>query len=349
MSSFPASFVRGGTSNGLVIHRHDLPADASQWQPILSSAMGSPDSFGRQLDGMGSGLSSTSKICVVEKSARPDADLDYTFIQVGIRDGDLDMAGNCGNMSSIVAPWALNEGLLHAVHDVRGEEGERTVMVRIFNTNTNKTIHVTFSVTKDGVYDPFGEDSIDGVPGTGSRITMAFQDPAGAKTGRTLPTGNVVDMLVLPDGSTVRASLVDVANPGVFVLAEDVGVEGDIKPAALEEKVNVMERLELIRQEGTRMMGLDPKVQSVPKIVLVSRPTGQAAAEGIHIVCRALSMQQPHKAAPLTLSLNLGESVGFRSIDNGMLNEISQERHAEFQERSQLSLLLMQKANTLSS
>jgi hypothetical protein len=100
--SFPASFVRGGTSNGLIINRSDLPKNETDWQPILSSAMGSPDSFGRQLDGMGSGISSTSKICVISPSAREDADVDYTFVQVGIKDGSLDMAGNCGNMSSAV-------------------------------------------------------------------------------------------------------------------------------------------------------------------------------------------------------------------------------------------------------
>jgi 2-methylaconitate cis-trans-isomerase PrpF len=274
--------------------------------------MGSPDPYARQLDGIGSGISSTSKICVIQKSARPDADLDYTFIQVGIRDGELDVGGNCGNMTSVVGPWAFDEGLLHCVHDVKvgeqGEEVERAVTARLFNTNTSKIVWATFKVTKDGRYDPFGEYAIDGVPGKGSRITLQFRDPSGAKTGTMLPTGNVVDELLLSGGEKIRASLVDVANPGVFVLAEDVGVDGDVKPAVLEEKEELMARLELIRQEGARMMGLDPKVQSVPKVVIVSRPTDEAVADGTHIVCRALSMQQAHKAAPLTSALCLGKT-----------------------------------------
>lgn len=289
-----------------MIHRKDLPEDPSKWQPILSAAMGSPDSYGRQLDGMGSGVSSTSKICVVEKSSRAEADLDYTFVQVGIKDGSLDMAGNCGNLSSAVGPFGFNEGLLHSVHDTTNPE-DRTVTIRIFNTNTSKLIHTTFSVTKDGMYDPFGEYTIDGVPGSGSRITMSFVDPAGSKTGKALPTGNPIDTLDLGNGESIQASLVDVANPGVFILASDLGVPGDITPTSLESMKDIMERLERIRRQGTSMMGLDPNIQSVPKIVMVSKPNDAAAQDGTHIVCRALSMQQPHKAAPLTLALNLGK------------------------------------------
>ncbi|KXT17825.1 hypothetical protein AC579_5317 [Pseudocercospora musae] len=305
--SFPACFVRGGTSNGLVIHRKDLPKDVEDWQPILSAAMGSPDGFGRQLDGMGSGVSSTSKVCVVGRSNRVDADLDFTFVQVDIKDGSLDLAGNCGNMSSVIGPFAFSEGLLHNVYENGKAEEHKEATARIFNTNTGKLINATFSVTKDGVYNPLGGYSIDGVPGSGSRITLAFLDPAGAKTGIALPTGNAVDNVKLPNGSSIRASLVDVANPGVFVLAEDIGAPGDVKPATLEGNIEIMSKLEHIRQEGARMMGMEP-AQTVPKIVMVSRPNSSEIDEGVHIVCRALSMQQPHKAVPLTLALNLGAS-----------------------------------------
>lgn len=300
------SHLTGGTSNGLMIHRKDLPDDPSDWQPILSSAMGSPDSYGRQLDGMGSGASSTSKICVVERSSRADADLDYTFVQVGIKDGSLDLAGNCGNLSAAVGPFGFGEGLLHNVYEMASPDN-RTVTVRIFNTNTTKIIHTTFNVTKDGMYDPFGDYSIDGVPGTGSRITMSFLNPAGSKTGKALPTGNPIDALDLGNGKSIQASLVDVANPGVFILASDLGIPGDITPDALNSMKDVMTRLENIRRQGARKMGLDPDTQSVPKIVIVSRPTDVVAKDGTHITCRALSMQQPHKAVPLTLALNLGE------------------------------------------
>lgn len=296
--SFPATFIRGGTSNGLVINRADLPEDQSKWQPILSSGMGSPDSYGRQLNGMGSGISSTSKICVLSKSEREDADVDFTFVQVGIKDGSLDLAGNCGNMISMVGPMALDWKLLERKAGASKEE-----TVRIFNTNTNKIIHSTFRVdTNSGLYEPCGDYCIDGVPSTGSRITLSFIDPAGAKTGKALPTGNVVDTLELEDGTKIEASLVDVSNPGVFVLASDVGVPGDISPDELSGKADIMARLERIRQAGAAKMGLDPHTQTVPKIVLLC-----ASQDGkSNVVCRALSMQQAHKAVPLTLALNLG-------------------------------------------
>jgi 2-methylaconitate cis-trans-isomerase PrpF len=304
IASFPASFTRGGTSNGLLIHKSDLPSGVPRWQPILSRAMGSPDYFGRQLNGMGSGISSTSKICVVEKSSRPGIDVDYTFVQVGIRDGHLDLAGNCGNMSSVVGPFAFNEGLVKA-KGLANESNE--VTVRMFNTNTSKEVHNTFTVNADrSSFDPHGDYAIDGVGGSGSKITLSFVDPAGAKTGHALPTGNAVDTLLLSDGSTIRATLTDIANPGVFVLASDLGVPGNMTSDAIGADVTLMLRLEDIRREGTIAMGLDPDVQSVPKIVILSTPSPAEAEQGINVVCRALSMQQAHKAVPLTLALNLG-------------------------------------------
>ena len=307
-ASFPATFARGGTSNGLLIHKSDLPPGVSRWQPILSRAMGSPDSFGRQLNGMGSGISSTSKVCVIEKSSRPGVDVDYTFVQVRIKDGHLDTAGNCGNMSSVVGPFAFNEGLVKAMKSVPNNDAqEDEITVRMFNTNTSKEILNTFSVTADRVsFNPRGDYSIDGVGGSGSKITLSFLDPSGAKTGKALPTGNPVDTLKLPDGSMIRATLSDIANPGVFVLASDLGIPGKTSSDELAANVTLLSRLEVIRRAGTAAMGLDPDVQSVPKIVILSSPSAAEIEQGVHITCRALSMQQAHKAVPLTLALNLG-------------------------------------------
>lgn len=302
---FPATFMRGGTSNGLMIRRVDLPEDPNRWQPILSRAMGSPDSYGRQLNGMGSGISSTSKVVVVSSSDRPDADVDYTFVQVGIKDGSLDMAGNCGNMSSAVGPFALDEGL---VKQPRMSGSEEEVTVRMFNTNTSKMVESIFRRTREMRYNPSGDYSIDGVPGTASCIRLSFRAPGGAATGKEMPTGHPVDELVLSDGTTINASLTDISNPGVFVLASEVGVPGEISPDVLGADAAVMARLEDIRRAGARLMGLDPDVQSVPKVVMLSSPDSEAAANGVNIVCRALSMQQAHKAVPLTLALNLGVS-----------------------------------------
>jgi len=270
--------------------------------------MGSPDSFGRQLNGMGSGISSTSKVCVIEKSSRPGVDVDYTFVQVGIKDGHLDTAGNCGNMSSVVGPFAFNEGLVKAMKSVPNNDAqEDEITVRMFNTNTSKEILNTFSVTADRVsFNPRGDYSIDGVGGSGSKITLSFLDPSGAKTGKALPTGNPVDTLKLPDGSMIRATLSDIANPGVFVLASDLGIPGKTSSDELAANVTLLSRLEVIRRAGTAAMGLDPDVQSVPKIVILSSPSAAEIEQGVHITCRALSMQQAHKAVPLTLALNLG-------------------------------------------
>ncbi|KAM5345458.1 hypothetical protein ACJ41O_011320 [Fusarium nematophilum] len=303
--SFPAWFARGGTSNGLVIHRRDLPPE-TQWSEVLPSAMGSPDSYGRQLDGMGSGLSSTSKIVVLGPPSRPDVHVDFTFVQVGIRDGGLDMAGNCGNMSSLVGPAAWDSGLVPRDAASRSADGSQWVTVRFLNTNTDKVMTSRFRVAGEPPrYAHQGDYVMDGVPGTGSKVIMSFLDPAGAKTGKALPTGNPIDELELPDGSRVKASLVDVGNPGVFINTESLGLADHmaLTPAAVEADPGLKMRLEQIRRAGTSLMGLDPNVESVPKIVLLFPTSGSPEVD---IRCLALSMGQAHKAVPLTLALCLG-------------------------------------------
>ncbi len=154
----PAVFMRGGTSKGLVFHVADLPSDRAQWDAIFVAALGSPDRYGRQLDGMGGGISSLSKVCIVGPSSRPDADVDYTFAQISVADTVVDYAGNCGNMSSAIGPFAVDEGLVSAP-----ENGE--AMVRIHNTNTGKVIASRFPV-KGRVADTEGEFALDGVAGS---------------------------------------------------------------------------------------------------------------------------------------------------------------------------------------
>ncbi|KAF3064634.1 3-methylitaconate isomerase [Daldinia childiae] len=310
--SFPALFVRGGTSNGLIVQRQHLPLQ-DQWHTVLPAAMGAPDPYGRQLNGMGGGISSTSKICVLAPSTRPDADVEFTFVQVGIGDGKLDLAGNCGNMSSAVGPVAWDEGLVGERGEkvMEGEGGCMEAMVRVFNTNTSKIIHSRFRVAGDPpLYYPEGDYEMDGVPGTQSRITLSFLDPSGAKTGKALPTGNVVDTLTLPDGSAIEASLVDVSNPGVFVRIDDLGIKDanpdTFTPQVVESDPILKARLEAIRQAGAAKMGLDPKTESVPKIILLFSDLGSA---DVDIRCLALSMGQAHKAVPLTLALCLGAAA----------------------------------------
>ncbi|CAK7204916.1 hypothetical protein SEUCBS139899_007678 [Sporothrix eucalyptigena] len=337
--SFPAYFVRGGTSNGLVIREDVLPAyggssgaadvetiqaRAAAWTPVLVPAMGSPDpQHGRQLDGMGSGVSSTSKICVISPPANDtegkDRDVNFTFVQVGIRDGRLDLAGNCGNMISAVGPLAFDLGFGGHV----GSDGE--ALVRIFNTNTKKFIQSRFRVAGDPPrFCPDGNYAIDGVPGTHSRITMSFVRPAGAKTGAQngLPTGNPVDLLSRRPGEepSIPASLVDVSNPGVFVLGSSLGLtekEGaedivlqDVSKA-IETDAELKATVDHLRREGASRMGMDPDTESVPKIVILFPPPSSTAGEAsaMDIRCVALSMGQVHKAVPLTLALCLGAAA----------------------------------------
>lgn len=290
--------------------------------------MGSPDPYGRQLDGMGSGISSTSKICVLSPSSRQDADVEFTFVQVGIRDGSLDLAGNCGNMSAVVGPVSFDEGLVKTPKiETEPRTGLQTALVRIFNTNTSKVVHSRFRVAGNPPrYYPEGDYEMDGVPGKHSRIILSFIRPGGAKTGRSLPTGNPVDKLTLPDGSTIEASLVDVSNPGVFVRVSDLGIHNleTLDPARVEGDAALKARLEAIRREGAARMGLDPGTESVPKIVLVFPPADTQRSPGANIKCLALSMGQAHKAVPLTLALCLGAAARLPgTIPNQLSTEIA--------------------------
>lgn len=296
--SIPATFMRGGTSKALMIKAEHLPADKSQWTDLLCSAMGSPDEFGRQLNGMGGGVSSVSKVCVVAKSERADADIDFTFVQVMVHERALDMSGNCGNMLSAVGPFAVDEGLVN----VEGDEA----FVRIYNTNTKKIMHSRFSV-KDGqsVYE--GDLQIPGVSGTGAPVRLDFIDPAGATTGNFLPTGSVIDTLTLADGTQIKASLFDVANACVIIRASDVGLTGYEQPEELEARKDVLVKLSEIRIAGSLAMGISQTREEamskgqIPFIAFLS----EAKTKDLDFNARVISAGQPHKALPLTITLCL--------------------------------------------
>ncbi len=303
----PAVFMRGGTSKAIMFHAHDLPVDRDAWTRIFTAAIGAPDPYGRQLDGMGGGVSSLSKVCVIAPSARDDADVDYTFAQVMIREAAVDYRGNCGNMSSAVGPFALDEGLVTA-------SGE-TATVRIFNTNTGKIIHGTFPV-EDGRARFDGDLAIPGVGGTGAPIRLDFLSPGGATTGRLLPSGTPLDRLEVPGIGSVEVSLVDAANAAVFVRARDVGLTGTELPDALEARRDVLARLDAIRRAASVRMGIAPdeesarKVTSVPFVAVVAPPADAPSLSGdpvraaeVDLVARVISNGQWHRALPLTISL----------------------------------------------
>ena len=299
--------MRGGTSKAIMFHARDLPAEREAWAPIFAAAMGSPDPYGRQLDGMGGGVSSLSKVCVLAPSAREDADVDYTFAQVVIREVRVDYRQNCGNMSSAVGPFALEEGLVTA-------SGE-SATVRIYNTNTRKIIHGTFPV-EDGRPRYGGALPIPGVGGTGAPIRLDFLLPGGATTGRLLPSGAALDRLEVPGLGTIEASLVDAANAAVFVRARDVGLSGTELPEALEARPEVLARLDAIRCAASVRMGIASdaeaarRIASVPFAAIVAPPadapslTGETICAGeMDVLVRVISNGQPHRALPLTISL----------------------------------------------
>ena len=306
MLALPAVFMRGGTSRAIMFHRGDLPPQP-QWDPIFLAAMGSPDPNGRQLNGMGGGISSLSKICILSRSDRPDADIDYTFAQVQIREASVEYRGNCGNMSSAVGPFSVDEGLVRPNGD--------TAVVRIFNTNTKKIIRSTFAL-REGKAETDGDLAIPGVAGTGSPIRLDFLNPGGAATGKLLPTGNVTDRLDVPGVGTVEVSMVDAAKPCVIIRAADIGLTGTELPDHLDTRHDILAKLDAIRQTACVAMGLaaDAKeaatMRGTPAIGFIApsmdAPTLSGApvkASDIDLTARFISNGQPHRALPVTSSL----------------------------------------------
>jgi len=293
-----AVYMRGGTSRCLCFHAEDLPAPGRERDAILLAALGSPDPYGRQLDGLGGGISSLSKACIVGPSTHAGADVDYTFAQVDVKTPLVDYVGNCGNCSSAIGPFAIDEKLLAA-------SGNGEAVVNIHNTNTKKVI-VAHVPVKDGEAAIEGDFELPGVAGRGARIALDFLDPGGAVTGRLLPTGHARDVV---DG--VEASLVDATNPLVFVRARDLGLTGTESPAAVDADRTASERLEKIRTAAARVMGIPPG-PSMPKVAFVAPPVaftgldGKAyAADDADVLARVISMGNCHRAFALTAAMCL--------------------------------------------
>jgi hypothetical protein len=304
--AIPATFMRGGTSKALMFRRRDLPADRAEWDGLLLRAMGSPDPYGRQLNGMGGGLSSLSKVCVVGTSQELGADLDFTFAQVQIRRALVDYSGNCGNMSAAVAPFGLAAGL------VKRDDGEATVLVR--NTNTAKLMRATFAV-RDGLAAEQGTLAVPGVAGTGAPVRLDFLDPGGPATGSLLPTGYATDVLATPLGS-FTVSIVDAANACVFVAASEIGLDGTETPEQLESRPEVLAVLAAIRAHAAVAMGLVPTPEAAadrpmtPFVAVLAAPSRYAASNGeavepgeYDLGVRFVSNGQPHRAIPGTGAL----------------------------------------------
>lgn len=297
--SLPAVYMRAGTSKGLFIHRSHLPPSESDWAEPLLAAMGSRYSDPRQLDGMGGASSVTSKVAVVAPSTRPGIDVDYTFVQVAVGNENVDLSGNCGNMVSGVGPFAVQEGLVTA------RPGDRTVDVRIFNTNTSRVIVETVSVDEHGELEEDGDCTIPGVVSPGSAIKVAFIEPAGSMTGKMFPSGKRLETIAVEGVAnlppfTAEVTLVDAANPFVLVDLRTLPLSVQEGDPASETNMAVAEA---IRRKGAVLMGLATSteaaalVRGTPKLAIVSKPADAAKAD---IRVQAYSMGKPHPSLQLT-------------------------------------------------
>lgn len=299
----PITVMRGGTSKGVYIMEKDLPEDKAEWEPLLLRMMGSPDK--KQIDGLGGAQSVTSKVAIVKKSERSDADVDYTFAQVSVDKPLVSYKGNCGNISSGVGPFAIEKGLVPA------EEG--TTTVRIFNTNTGKVIAADVA-TENGSVVYQGDFPIAGVPGTGSRIRLKFIDPAGTLGQGLLPTGNAADTLEIPGFGPVEVSIVDAANPLVFVKAADLGLTGRELPDSLNGDEEKLALLETVRGMAAQRLGLTEdyrksawETPGIPKMTFVAEAADYVTSDGkevrkedIDLLSRMMSMQKPHPSYAMT-------------------------------------------------
>jgi hypothetical protein len=314
-----AAIIRGGTSKGVYLLASDLPKDPAVRDQVILAIYGSPDP--RQINGLGGADPLTSKVAIIARSARPDADVDYTFGYVGIDKAVVDYDGNCGNISQGVGPFAVDEGLVPV--------NEPITKVRIFNTNTKKVIEAAVPV-RDGKALTEGDFLVNGVPGTGAKIVLNFVNSGGSKTGKLLPTGNVVDKMELGDGRSIRVSLVDAANPAVFVQAAEIGFTGKELPKDTAANPEILDLMEEIRVKAALMMRLASSSNrvspAVPKVAFVAPPQEYVTSTGktIHaadcdLLARTKALAVMHKAYAVTGGICVGAAA---LIEGTVVNEV---------------------------
>jgi probable AcnD-accessory protein PrpF len=321
----PAAYLRGGTSKGVFYRLQDLPPAAQQSgaarDALLLRVIGSPDPYGKQIDGMGGATSSTSKAVILSPSQRPGHDVDYLFGQVSIDSAFVDWSGNCGNLSAAVGPFAIANGLLPA--DRIPDNGVCTV--RIWQANIGKTIVAHVPVT-DGQVQETGDFELDGVTFPAAEVALEFLDPAddgdGDGGGAMFPTGQVVDDLVVPGLGTLRATLINAGIPTIFLNAADIGYTGTELQDAINGNPEALARFEAIRAHGAVKMGLIKDVgeaarrQHTPKVAFVAPPRTYTASSGkavqagdVDLLVRALSMGKLHHAMMGTAAVAIGTAA----------------------------------------
>ncbi|WP_265459913.1 2-methylaconitate cis-trans isomerase PrpF family protein [Enterococcus sp. HY326] len=306
MEKLACSIYRGGTSKGVFLLKKDLEALAENQDQVLLEVMGSPDV--RQIDGLGGAVSTTSKVAIISPEDQQDWDVNYTFAQVSIDKPFVSYSGNCGNISSAVGVFAIENGFIEPQHPV--------TTVKVFNTNTNKLIYEHIP-TPDGKLSYEGDFKISGVPGTGLKIELEFINPAGSMTGKLLPTGKPVDLLSIPGFGQIEVSIVDAANPLVFVAAEKVNLKGNESAQEIDSDAALLDLLEKIRGAAAEKLGFVKKAElsakespGVPKLTIVSKPADYTTVSGEEIkkdsfdlAVRMMSMQKAHKTIALTGAL----------------------------------------------
>lgn len=312
-TKIPAVFMRGGTSKALVFHARDLPVNQADRDKLFCHVMGSPDAYGRQLNGMGGGLSSLSKIVIVEPSERPGIDIDYTFVQIAVDAAVADYSAMCGNMSASVGPFAVDEGLVNT------NPTDTEASVIIYNTNTDKQFTARFPVANGKAVET-GDFTIPGVSGTGVCIRLDYSDPGGAATGRLLPADEALTELQTTDGERFNVSLVDSSNPVAFIHAADLGKTAAELPQDLDADKSFMQRMERIRCAASVAMGLSQTestaTRGAPKVAIVGEPADFTALNGetfsadeFSIAVRIISMGNVHRAITLTGAMCVATAV----------------------------------------
>ncbi|WP_046167119.1 2-methylaconitate cis-trans isomerase PrpF [Chromobacterium vaccinii] len=318
----PATYMRGGTSKGVFFRLQDLPEAARQpgaaRDALLLRVIGSPDPYGKQIDGMGGATSSTSKTVIVSKSTRPDHDVDYLFGQVAIDKAFVDWTGNCGNLSAAVGPFAIAGGLI----DPARIPDNGVCAVRIWQANIGKTIIAHVPVTH-GQPQETGDFELDGVTFPAAEVQLEFLDPADEGDGGAMfPTGNLVDTLEVPGVGAFPATLINAGIPTIFVNAADIGYIGTELQDAINSDPAALARFETIRAHGALRMGLIKSLdeiatrQHTPKIAFVAPPVDYTASSGkpvkvsdIDVLARAMSMGKLHHAMMGTAAVAIGTAA----------------------------------------
>ncbi|EIV8466390.1 2-methylaconitate cis-trans isomerase PrpF [Vibrio vulnificus] len=316
----PATYMRGGTSKGVFFNLADLPPEAQiageKRDQLLLRVIGSPDPYGKQIDGMGGATSSTSKTVIVSKSSRADHDVDYLFGQVSIDKPFVDWSGNCGNLSAAVGPFAIHAGLI----DEKRIPQNGVVTVKVWQANIGKTIEVHVPI-QHGLVQETGEFSLDGVTFPAAEIQVDFVDPADGE-GSMFPTGNLMDDLVVPGVGTFNSTLINAGIPTIFLDAEALGYSG----TELQEQINndeqALAKFETIRAYGALKMGLISSIdeaesrQHTPKVAFVAKPKSYQASSGkvvevgeVDLLVRALSMGKLHHAMMGTAAVAIGAAA----------------------------------------